>query len=80
LRAKRGSEMAKRRLKTLEDIRRYLSHLILSIESGNLEPGTGGRLAYIASILIRAIEGSELEKRVEELETALSKEKKSKPY
>jgi len=48
-----------------------LSHLILSIESGDLEPGTGGRLAYISSILIRAIEGSTLEGRVAELEKAM---------
>jgi len=66
--AERTGHMAERRLKTLEDVRRYLAHLIKSIESDQIEATKGGRLAYIASILIRAIEGSELEKRVSELE------------
>ena len=60
--------MAERRLKTLEDVRRYLAHLIKAIEAGEIEPAMGGRLAYTSSILIRAIEGTELENRVTELE------------
>ena len=60
--------MAQRRLKTLEDVRRYLAHLIKSIEADEIDQAKGGRLAYIASILIRAIEGGELERRVVELE------------
>ena len=60
--------MAERRLKTLEDVRRYLAHLIKAIEAGEIEPAKGGRLACISSILIRAIEGADLEKRVTELE------------
>ena len=60
--------MAKRRLKTLEDVRRYLAHLIKAIEADEIEASKGGRLAYISSILIRAIEGTDLEKRVAELE------------
>jgi len=65
--------MAQRRLKTLEDVRRYLAHLIRSIEADEIEPTKGGRLAYISSILIRAIEGSDIEKRVTELEKQVSK-------
>ncbi len=60
--------MAERRLKTLEDVRRYLAHLIKAIEADEIEPAKGGRLAHVSSILIRAIEGSDLEKRVTELE------------
>lgn len=60
--------MAGRRLKTLEDVRRYLAHLIKAIEADEIEASKGGRLAYISSILIRAIEGTDLEKRVAELE------------
>jgi hypothetical protein len=60
--------MAERRLKTLGDVRRYLAHLIKAIEADEIEPAKGGRLAYISSILIRAIEGTDIEKRVAELE------------
>ena len=64
--------MAERRLKTLEDVRRYLAHLVKAIEADEIEPAKGGRLAYISSILIRAIEGADLEKRVTELEKKLN--------
>jgi hypothetical protein len=67
--------MAERRLKTLEDIRRYLAHLIRSIESGQMEPGKGSRLAYISSILLRAIEGGDLESRVDAIERSLTEKR-----
>ena len=60
--------MAERRLKTLEDVRRYLAYLIRAIEADEIEATKGGRLAYISSILIRAIEGSDLEPRLRALE------------
>lgn len=65
--------MAERRLKTLEDVRRFLASLIRRMESDEIDPTKGGRLAYISSILIRAIEGSDIEKRVAELEKQVSK-------
>ncbi len=64
----------RRRLVTLQDVRRYLAHLINSTEAGDIEPQTAGRLAYISNILLKAIEGSELEARLEVLETRLSEE------
>ena len=60
--------MAERKLKTLEDMRRYLAHLIKAIEADKIEPTKGGRLVYASSVLIRAIEDADLEKRVTELE------------
>lgn len=63
--------MTKRRLKTIEDVRRYLAYLINRTENKELEPALSGRLAYISNILLRAVEGSDLEKRVESLETKL---------
>jgi hypothetical protein len=68
--------MAKRRLKSIEDIRRYLAHLIHEIEAGTMDATKGGRLAYITSILIRAVEGSELERRIAALEKAILREDK----
>lgn len=67
--------MAKRRLKNLEDARRYLSWLIRTVESGTIDPVKGGRLGYLCSILIRALEGSQLEARLDELEDAIGRKR-----
>lgn len=64
----------RRRLKSSSDVRRYLAHLINSTEAGEIEPQTAGRLAYISNILLKAIEGSELQKRIEALENVVTKE------
>ena len=64
--------MAERRLKSLEDVRRFLAYVIKEVESDRMDATKGGRLGYLASILIRAVEGSDLEKRVGELEHKLS--------
>jgi hypothetical protein len=60
--------MPRRRLKTMEDVRRYLANLINRTEAGEVEASTAGKLGYLASILTRVIEGSDMEKRVEALE------------
>lgn len=57
-----------RRLKTLEDVRRYLANLINRTEAGKVDPGLAGKLGYLANSLAKIIEGSELEKRVDVLE------------
>jgi hypothetical protein len=62
-----------RRLKTLEDVRRYLAYLIREIEADRVDPQKGGRLAFIASVLLKAIQGGELERKIEEIERALEK-------
>ena len=61
----------KKRLKTLEDCRRYLAGLINRVESEEVEGQTAGKLAYIANILISCIKDSDLEKRIAELEKRL---------
>ena len=60
--------MAKRRLKTLDDVRRYLASLINRTESGDVEPSLAGRLGYLANSLARVIETSDLERRLAEIE------------
>ncbi|NIN00861.1 MAG: hypothetical protein GTO24_23095 [candidate division Zixibacteria bacterium] len=62
----------RRRLKTIVDVRRYLAHLIHSTEAGEIDPQTAGRLAYISNILLRAIEGGDLERRVDALEKKIN--------
>ena len=65
--------MAKRRLKTMGDVRRYLANLINRTEAGEVEPGLAGRLGFLANILVRVIEGSDLESRLKALEKRFSK-------
>jgi len=61
--------MARRRLKTALDLRRYLANLINRVEQGETSPEMASKLGYLSNILLRVIEGSDLEKRIEALET-----------
>ena len=63
--------MSRKRLKSIEDCRRYLSGLVNSAESGQVEPQMAGKLAYITNILISCIKDSELEVRIEALESRI---------
>ena len=65
--------MAKKRLKTLEDCRRYMAGLVNRTEDGRVDPQLAGKLGYLVNILISSIKDSDLEKRIEELETKLGK-------
>ena len=60
--------MAKRRLKTLEDSRRYLANLVNRTEGGQVEASLAGRLGYLVNILVRIIEHGDLEHRIKALE------------
>ena len=46
--------------------------MINSTGAGEIEPQTAGRLAYICNILLKSIEASELEKRIEEIEQKIA--------
>ncbi|MBW2092006.1 MAG: hypothetical protein JRI34_07785 [Deltaproteobacteria bacterium] len=61
-----------RRFKSQDDVRRYLATLINRLEKDKVKPEMAGRCAYIANILLRAIEGSDLERRIEALESRLT--------
>ena len=65
----------RRRLKTSADCRRYLANLINRLEAGEIEEPKAGKLGYLTSLLIRAIEGGVLEKRLDELEEKRRAEK-----
>jgi len=64
-----------RKIATLEDLRRYLSHVINATESGRIAPGIAGKLIYGCSVLKTVIEGTTLEDRVAAIENALKKDK-----
>ena len=57
-----------RRLKSVEDVRRYLANVLLRVEGGQLDAQVAGRMAYISNILLKAIADGELERRVASLE------------
>jgi hypothetical protein len=67
--------MPERRLKDLRDVRRYLANLINRTERKEVDSTLAGRLGYLASILMRVMEGSDLENRVELLEKKAEKER-----
>ena len=60
--------MARRRLKTASDLRRYLANLINRVELGETTPEIASKLGYLSNILLRVIEGSDFEARIEALE------------
>lgn len=63
--------MSKKRLKTIDDVRRYLADLIHRVEAtadGKIDGTLAGRLAYISNILLGAIKDSDIERRIVELE------------
>lgn len=71
----RGYPMpTKRRLKTVEDVRRYLAHVLCRVEAQELDAQVAGRMAYISNVLLKAIADGVLERRVSELERALKKD------
>ncbi len=68
--------MPKRRLKSMSDLRRYLANLINRVEAKEVEPALAGKLGYLANSLARVIEGSDLEKRVDALESKIKNERR----
>jgi len=57
-----------RRLRSLDDVRRYLAGLINRTEAGEVDATLAGKLGYLANSLARVIENSDLERRIEALE------------
>ena len=64
---------SKKRLKSMEDVRRYLANLVNRVESGTVAPETATKLGFLANILIRALEKGNLEERLQRLEDELLK-------
>jgi hypothetical protein len=53
-----------------------MANLINRTEAGDIEVNLGKSLAYMSSILLRIIEGGDLEGRVEKLERKLESKRK----
>ncbi len=66
--------MARRRFKTLEDIRRYLANVLDRLEDKALDETGAKARVYCANVLAGIIKDSDLESRVLELEARFGKE------
>ena len=69
----------RRRLKSIEDIRRYLANLINRAENAEIDPNLASKLGYLAINLAKIIEGSTIEKRIESLEKELASKAENQP-
>jgi len=58
----------KRRLNSIEHVRRALADLYNRLNRDEVKPVKAGRLCYILQTLAKTIETSDLEKRIAELE------------
>ena len=63
--------MRKRRLKSVDDVRRYLADLIHRTEAGQVDPSLAGRLGYLLNLCKGCIVDGDLEKRIEQLERVM---------
>ena len=69
-----------KRLKSAEDLRRYIANLIIRAEKGEVDANLAGKLGYLANILRQCIETSELDKRLELLEKAQLVERRTSQW
>lgn len=63
-----GHPPRKRRLKTLEDLRRYLADAIHRLEEGTLDDPAAKTRAYLVNILAGVVKDSDIEARLAALE------------
>jgi len=73
-----GKRPRKRRLATMSDLRRFMSDVTNEVHRDTIDPTKGSRLAYMVNVLLKIVQGTDLEKRVERLEAALSESEKEK--
>ena len=64
--------MATRRLKTCSDVRRYMASLILRLENDEVTCEKAGKLGFLSNILLRTIQDSDLEDRIQALENQIN--------
>jgi hypothetical protein len=60
------------RLHSAGDARRFLSKLINGVFRNEIDSGTAARLGYLAGILLKTIETSDIEQRLVDLEKRLA--------
>jgi len=64
-------------LNKVQDIKRLLSRIINQVLSGELDNGKANCIGQLCNIMLRAMEKSELELRLDELELLIGSKSKS---
>jgi len=64
-----------KRLKNLQDVRRFLARVANDLDSDKISEGKARTLAYVCSILNQVIKDGEIEQRLEAVERALEMQK-----
>lgn len=60
------------RLKSLEDVRRYLARLINELRRGEVDPAIAGKVGFLCNVLISIIKDGDLEGRLAAIEAKLN--------
>ncbi len=69
-----SEKFRKKRLKSLNDIRKYLATLVNETRNGQIDLTTAGKLAYMLNILRGVISEGDLEMRIKALEAKEGKQ------
>jgi hypothetical protein len=56
------------KLRSVHDVSRLLAKTINQLLRGEILEGTAGKIGYLSNILLRALEQSDLEQRIKDLE------------
>jgi len=60
------------RLRSLDDVRRFLALLINEVRRGETDPNVAGKLGYLTNLLAGCIKDSDLESRIASIEEVLA--------
>jgi hypothetical protein len=66
------AEMPDVNVESCQDVVRLISETINQVRKGDIDPRVANAIGYLANVLIRAVDQGELEKRIEDLEAAVS--------
>lgn len=70
--------MKKRRLKSLSDIRKYLSHVLNEYENGQADETKVKTISYACNVLSSIVKDADLEARVDALEKQHSEQQQAR--
>ena len=64
--------MPRKTLQSASHIKRYLCNLALKLEKGDIDGQTASKIAYVLSVALKAMETSDIETKLAELESLLT--------